>query len=456
MNRLRLGLRPLLFLAAALSIAVGLGTVAVSVHAVASRQLSAYAARRDAALGHRIATSLQALYAADGWVGVMRGTQHYADLFDTPISILGPRGAHLFTVAPTGAESGTAPPPPRGPVLRVALAGPEGQPLGTVLLRRPPALEPKLSPILETIETALLRASLVGFVAALGLSMLVGDRIVAPLRRIAEGVRRLGAGDLGHRVQPGGPVEVAGLAEDFNRMAAALETSERSRQQLVADVAHELRTPLTILRGYLEAMAEGVVPVGAEALGMATDQARRLSQLVSDLQDLALADAHQLTLERRDVDVADLLHRLHAAWRLEADKKGVTLRLAPLPAPLPPVRADARRLEQALGNLLDNAVKYTPPGGRVILSAEALADHVAVAVTDNGPGIPPDALPHVFDRLYRVDPARTQATGGFGLGLAIAKQLIELNGGHVTVTSTVGQGTRFLVTLPTRGAAGRS
>lgn len=456
MSRLRLGLRPLLFLAAALSIAVGLGTVAVSVHTVASRQLTAYARNRDAVLGRRIASSLQALYVTDGWVGVMRGTQHYADLLDTPISILGPGGRRLFTVAPAAAGAGPPPAPARGPVLRVRLLGPAGRPLGTVLLRRPPALEPKLSPVLQTIETALLRASLVGFVAALGLSMLVGDRIVAPLRRIAEGVRRLGAGDLGHRVQPGGPVEVAGLAEDFNRMAAALETSEKSRQQLVADVAHELRTPLTILRGYLEAMAEGVVPLGAEALGTATDQARRLSQLVADLQELALADAHQLTLEWGDVDVGELIHRLYAAWRLQAGKKGVALSVDIPPRPLPHVRGDARRLEQALGNIVDNAVKYTPPGGRVVLSAEAAPDRVAVAVTDTGPGIPPEALPHVFDRLYRVDPARTQATGGFGLGLAIAKQLIELNGGQVTVSSTLGQGSRFVVTLPAHGTPERS
>jgi signal transduction histidine kinase len=454
-SRLRLGLRPLLFLAAALSIAVGLGTVAVSVHTVASRQLTAYARTRDAVLSRRIASSLQALYVDDGWVGVMRGTQHYADLFDTPISILGPGGRRLFTVAPAAGLT-TRAPTPVGPLLRVRLFDPAGRPLGTVLLRQPSAFAPRLSPVLQTIETALLRASLVGFVAALALSMLVGDRIVAPLRQIAEGVRRLGGGDLGHRVQPGGPVEVAGLAEDFNRMAAALETSEKSRQQLVADVAHELRTPLTILRGYLEAMAEGVVPVGAEALGTATDQARRLSQLVADLQDLALADAHQLTMDWRDIDPADLLHRLHAAWRLEAEKKGVALSVDLPAGTLPLVRGDLRRLEQALGNLIDNAVKYTPPGGRIVLSAEATHDRVAWAVTDTGPGIPPDALPHVFDRLYRVDPARTQATGGFGLGLAIAKQLIELHGGQITVASTLGQGTRFVVTLPARGTPSHS
>jgi signal transduction histidine kinase len=216
---------------------------------------------------------------------------------------------------------------------------------------------------------------------------------------------------------------------------------------MAADVAHELRTPLTVIAGYIEAMRDGVLAPTPDRLGVIYGEMEHLQHLVGDLRTLSQADAGELKLNTQPVDPRGLLQQTSAAFAHQAEQKGVRLELL-VASDLPPVRADEIRLAQVLDNLLTNALRYTPSGGRIILGAAAHGDRVALTVQDTGPGIPAEALPLIFDRFYRADPSRAETAGQSGLGLAIAKALVEAHGGTLTVESTLGQGTTFRIELP--------
>jgi signal transduction histidine kinase len=236
-------------------------------------------------------------------------------------------------------------------------------------------------------------------------------------------------------------------------MAEGLEQQERLRRTLASDISHELRTPLANIRGYLEALQEGVVAPSPGVLGSLHEEAMLLNRLVDDLQDLSLAEAGQLRLETRPVLLAPLVEAAITALTPRAAEKGIALRAA-LPDDLPPALADPERIGQVLRNLLANALTHTPAGGTVTTTARAAEDRsfLEVTVADSGSGIPAEHLPHVFDRFYRADPSRTRATGGAGLGLAIVRQLVVAHGGEVGAESEPGSGARFRFTLPVAGA----
>lgn len=442
----RWGLWPYLFVTAAVSIAVGLGAVVYSVRQAAARDIQAYSHRRNIALAKRVANTLRYLDATKGWAGVTAGAQHFADLLDTPILIRNPEGVKLLYVYPEQSAKAPASSGKAGAVT-LPIYKAHHRLWAKVTLLRPPLWQPHLSPVLKAIQGSVTTAAVVGFLVALALSGLIGERVITPLRRISEGVRELAAGNLQHRVKVAGPEEVAELGDNFNRMAARLEEGEAERKQLIADVAHELRTPLSILQGYLESMRDGVKLPGPEPIAVASEQTQHLVRLVDDLQELALADARQLSLQREPLDAGDLLRHLAEEWKLTAERQQVVLHVRTLDHPAL-VLGDRQRLRQAIGNLLANAVKYTPAGGHVQVSCTTEGDQVKIRVEDTGPGIAPEHLPHVFDRLYRVDRSRSQHTGGSGLGLAIAKQLVELHGGSIGVDSTVGKGSQFWIALP--------
>jgi two-component system sensor histidine kinase BaeS len=239
---------------------------------------------------------------------------------------------------------------------------------------------------------------------------------------------------------------VARLGHAFNAMASSVEANDHQRRVMVSDVAHELRTPLSNIKGYLEASEDGVVPLDGALVRSLQEEAALLERLVSDLQELALADAGMLRLHPEERDVAELAAQTVAAHRAAADAGGVALELA---AGDPAVAVvDPARIRQALGNLVANAVTFTPAGGVVRVSVLPRPAGVDIAVSDTGPGIGEEHLPYVFDRFYRADPSRSRATGGSGLGLAITKHLVEAHGGRVTVSSTAGKGSTFVITLP--------
>lgn len=287
-----------------------------------------------------------------------------------------------------------------------------------------------------------------GLVAALAVagSLLVSRRVVRPIRALTGASYRLGQGDLTERVPVVGRDELAGLARSFNRMADSLQRGEERQRRLTADVAHELRTPLANLRGYLEALKDGVVTPDPELFASLHEEAVLQQRIVDDLQDLALAEAGSLLYHRSQVDLGELLETCRTAHQAVAETAGV--RLAVSNDDPGCVNADPDRLRQVLGNLVGNALRATAAGGSVALAARREGAYAIVTVSDTGTGIPREHLPYVFDRFWRADAARGRATGGSGLGLAIARQIVTDHGGTIRVASELGAGTTFTIRLP--------
>ncbi|MFD8690207.1 sensor histidine kinase [Streptomyces sp. NPDC059651] len=319
----------------------------------------------------------------------------------------------------------------------------------------PPRLEIRLGtrdeapPTLEVLPAAA-TAGGVALVVMLG-AVLLSRTVLRPVRALTSAARGLEEGDLARRVPGGGRDEIGALGRAFNRMAVSLQDAEERQRRLTGDIAHELRTPLANLRGYLEALRDGVVEPTPELLASLHGEALLQQRIVDDLQDLALAEAGALTYHRADTALGDLLVACGTAHRGQAEAAGVDL--VAVSEDEVHVEADAYRLRQVVGNLVSNALRATPPGGRVTLVAGRRGGSAVVEVRDTGSGIAAEELPHVFDRFWRADKARGRATGGSGLGLAVVRQIVTDHGGTVEVRSEVGTGTVFTVLLPA-GPAG--
>ena len=274
-------------------------------------------------------------------------------------------------------------------------------------------------------------------------------RIGTPLADVMAAADAVAAGDFSARVRENVPGEFGQLARSFNNMAAGLAQSEQQRRNLTADVAHELRTPLQIIQGNLESILDGVYEPSREILASTLEETRLLSRLVKDLQTLSLAEAGQLPLHPQPLFAADLLADVQTSFSGQAAIMGIELTCEVDPdAPLN-LLGDPDRLDQVLSNLVANALRHTPTGGKISLRAHSLPGLVRLEVQDSGSGIAPADLPFIFDRFYRADPARLrQPGGGSGLGLAIARQLVQAHAGQIRVSSALGQGSTFQVDLP--------
>ena len=285
----------------------------------------------------------------------------------------------------------------------------------------------------------------VAVAAAVALAIVLARRLAVPLQSIGRAARRIADGDYAARVPRDGPEEVASLADSFNQMAAALEEQERLRRDFITNAAHELKTPLTNLTGYLEALRDGVIPAEAATYDSLLEETERLVRLSSSLDDLAAGEADLGLDELRDLDLGQAVRAAAELASAAAVRHELTLDVE-VPDGLA-ARANPDRLAQVLGNLLQNAVRYTPPGGRVLVRADRRPGDVLVTVSNTGPGIPEADLPRVFERFYRVDKSRDRSRGGAGIGLAIVRQLVEAMGGHVGVSSNDGL-TQFWFSLP--------
>jgi len=332
-----------------------------------------------------------------------------------------------------------------------------GQRIGTVVVASAVAgTQTPTGEFLSAVNRSILLAALFAGILALTLGGVLFFQLTAPIRRLTAAAHAIAAGDLNQRVAVHSRDELGELAGAFNAMAANLAASEGQRRQLVADVAHELRTPLSVLQANLEAMQDGILPTDAEQLASLHEETLLLGRLVADLRLLSLAEAGQLKLELVQADLGDLVRRAAERLRPAATAKGVDL-VTQITPDSPRVKLDIDRFTQMLGNLVDNALRYTPGGGRIVLAVgwggePGKAHRPTVTVTDTGSGIPPDDLPHVFDRFYRGDKSRARASGGSGLGLAIVRQLVEAHHGTVRAESPVfhaadgsGFGTRIVV-----------
>jgi signal transduction histidine kinase len=299
-------------------------------------------------------------------------------------------------------------------------------------------------------ELAVLAGVAVG--VGIGAGLLIAGRLARPLTALSAAARRVARGDLAARPQVPPRLlrradETGGLLRDFTAMAEALEHLEAERRVGAASVAHELRTPLTVLQSRLEAARDGLLRVDDGELATLLQQTRVLSRLVDDLKTLSLAEAGRLHLAPRSVDLGHLAQRVAMGFRTAAAARGVRLDLGVPPAAVR-ARADPDRVAQVLANLLDNALRHTPAGGAVRVRVAQGADGAVVTVADSGPGFPDDVLDRVFDRFSRADTARSRATGGSGLGLAVVKTLVDLHGGRVEARNA--DGAQVVVTLPTR------
>ncbi|MFN8520270.1 MAG: ATP-binding protein [Chloroflexota bacterium] len=300
---------------------------------------------------------------------------------------------------------------------------------------------------IEAMRQALLGATLIAVVTATIVSFAVAARIANPITSLAAAARRIAHGHYAERVSADATDEIGELAESFNEMAGSLEATERRRMQLVGDVAHELRTPLTTLDGYLEGLEDGVIEPTEATWRLLRGETARLTRIVNDLSELWRAESREVPLLLGPVDASGVCRDVAERMAPLAEPRSVRL---VVDASVPRVAvADRDRLSQVVSNFVSNAIRYAPEGSTVVIKSDASEGSVGISVRDEGPGLAPGQLEAVFERFYRVDPSRSRAMGGSGIGLAIARALAEAMGGRAWAESAgLGRGATFHVELP--------
>ena len=444
-------------------ILVAVGTVAVLTGRVTETAFRRYTLTRSG-MWDGLTARLAAYYAERGsWEGlqdaVMRLDHRWARMRGREMGPSGgpPMMMDFRVLDPQGRVVADTQGLPRGSVSRGELetALPievDGDEVGYLLpaLRNPPRwpLDAAQAAFLSRVRRTLWIGAAAAMAAALVVGGILFRSVTAPLRELTAASESIAEGDLTARAEVRGEDEVAQLAASFNEMAESLKRMEDARRSQTADIAHELRTPLTVLQGTLEAMLDGVYASDEENLEAALRQTRTLSRLIEDLRILALADAGKLHLETACLELGPFLTQLVEAYRPRAEALGISLtaRIAQSPSE---VYVDRDRVAQVVGNLLTNALHYVPRGGHVRVETAAAGDDVVVSVIDDGPGVAAEDLPHVFKRFWRADRARRRATGGSGLGLSIASQIVEAHGGRIWAEETPGGGLTVRFSLPT-------
>jgi two-component system OmpR family sensor kinase/two-component system sensor histidine kinase BaeS len=451
--------------------AVAVGLVAVLANRATTQQFQIYVSQGRQLRAERLAPEFVAYYARTGsWEGV---STWMADLLAAQPAGRGPgqgRGQGLGTLTDRLLLAGSD-----GQVLADSqneLVGSqlsatelamgvsvqvEGRSVGTLLVPAAGSIHESLEgEFLREVNQSLVWAGLGAGVLALALGLLLARQLTAPLRALTQAARHMARGDLNQRVRVRGGDEIGELGQAFNQMAQSLSRQETLRRNLMSDIAHELRTPLSIIRGDLEALLDGVYAPTPEALASLQEETLLLARLVDDLRALAQAEAGQLRLEHQPTDLAELLHGVVEGFDLLAESQGQILTLD-IPSErsghgLAWVDADPLRVRQVVANLVSNALRHTPQGGRVTVSAVQHPGEVQISVADDGSGIAPEDLPHVFDRFWRgVRPgaaAHPRVGNGSGLGLAIARELVRAHKGRIWVESEPDEGSTFHFTLP--------
>lgn len=330
----------------------------------------------------------------------------------------------------------------------------DGQEVGYFLGREPPrnpgsAFDPNRAQLdfLQRVNQTLILAALGAAALALIMGVLLARSLSHPLQELTQATRAVAQGDLTLQVPVRSQDELGQLASAFNQMSTQLGRARDQRRQMTADIAHDLRTPLSIILGHSEALHEGILLPTPDTFYIIHDEAKRLSRLVEELRTLSLAEAGELPMSPRAVAPEALLERALVAYTPQAQKQDISLTLQ-APPDLPAINVDPDRMAQVFDNLLNNALRFTPAGGQITLGAAAADDMVHFWVRDSGPGIPADDLAHIFNRFYRGDKARQRQEGSSGLGLAIARSIVESHQGRIWAASAMGQGATFHLELP--------
>jgi len=299
---------------------------------------------------------------------------------------------------------------------------------------------------LRTVRGATVLSAVGASILALVLGSLLAFGLTRAIHEMKSAALDIAQGKYGRQVNVRSKDELGELAQAFNQMSRQLEKAIQARRQMTADIAHDLRSPLTVIQGYTEALSDGKLEGSEEVYQILHQETQQLSRLIDDLRLLSLADAGELPLALQAIAPKVLLERAQARFQIQAAHKQVQL-LVEAQEPLASIRVDSERMTQVLDNLIQNALRYTSPGGTIWLRAAQDAQRVMLQVCDNGAGIAEQDLPRIFDRFYRADPSRSQ-NGESGLGLAIVKSLVEVQGGSIAVQSALGKGTTFTITFP--------
>jgi signal transduction histidine kinase len=303
------------------------------------------------------------------------------------------------------------------------------------------------SNFLDRINLQILWGGLTAIGIALFLAIILSRTLTRPIRELTVATRVVSEGNLAQPVPVRSKDELGQLAESFNRMNADLARSLNLRRQMTADIAHELRTPISIILGHAEAVHDGVMSASSETVEVIREEAMRLERLVDDLRILSMADAGELKLALRPYPPRKLLDDAHRVFNHRARQKKISLQVKAA-SELPDLTVDPERMKDVLSNILDNALRYTPEGGQITLSANVLDNQVEMRVRDTGPGVAAEELDRIFERFYRAEASRTREEGGSGLGFAIAKSIVEKHNGRIWAESKPGEGLTVVVRLP--------
>jgi two-component system OmpR family sensor kinase len=422
--------------------------IAFSVSFVGMRiEIGRYARIQFGSMPDSVGRQLSAYYQQrDGWDGVQVLLEYDVPLSLALVTVADAEGRTVYDTR-GGTIGRTLPSEERENMWRITV---DGQVVGYYILEGPDEFRAG-SPermLLRGLQSLLFFAALLATGIGLVVSGVLTRGLTIPLRHLVAASQAVAAGDLSQQVEEQGSDEIVQVARAFNEMTASLGEAEELRENLMADIAHELRTPLSVLQGNLRAILDDVYPLEKGEIARLYDETRLLSRLVDDLRDLAQAEAGQLGLNVRTTDLAALLDLTVTNFEPAAESKQIDLSLE-IAGALPAIEADPDRLVQVLRNLLTNALRHTPPGGRIAVMASPERGCIRVSVADSGQGIAQEHLDRVFDRFWRADRARSRGDGGSGLGLAVAKSLVEAHGGHIWAESVPGQGATLTFEVPT-------
>ena len=440
-------LRFRLWLSFTLVILVTIGTVFFFINQATQNEIRRFGERVDQMRADRMEIELSRYYFVKGdWDGIQPFLEQWGNLYGQRIVLTDTNGIVVADSegellgelhAPDSPGRSLSPPWQAGTV-GILYITPESS-LGLGLI--------SLQVLFKAIGLFFIWGGLIAAAGALIITFFLSRRILAPVKALTSAAERLGRGDFSQRVNVKDRSELGDLANTFNSMASDLQRAEQLQRNMVADVAHELRTPLSNIKGYLEAVHDGVIKPDADTISSIDDEAALLSRLVNDLQELSLAEAGELKLTYQMEDIGELIKQTVASVQAQTKTKGITVSIDLPDKPLL-VNIDSHRISEALRNLLVNAVAHTTRGDTITVAVKQWDDYLEVVMTDTGEGIPDVDLPNIFERFYRVDKSRARATGGTGLGLTIAKRLVEAHGGRIEARSELGKGSRFSFTLP--------
>ncbi|MFP4588706.1 MAG: sensor histidine kinase [Candidatus Acetothermia bacterium] len=435
-------LRTRLLVGFVLIVGIAVGTVSYIATQSTKAEFGRYISRDQAERYEKLSLLLSQYFrTAEGWEGVQRVIDQIGDSYRERIVLTTPEGQ---VVGDSQDELRKQDIPDNWPG-KIGTLKLNNQAIGKLYIRSRESTPVEKS-FLSSVNRSVLLGALVAGLASIVLAFLYSKKIAGPIKSITAASRKMKEGDLQQRVEVNSKDEIGELADSFNSMVASLEKQERLRKNMVSDVSHELRGPLSNIQGYLEALQEGLLEPEPEIINSLYQESLLLGRLTDDLHDLARAEAGQLQLEKQPVVLEDIIGDAvnSVVTRTTRDQIEICSDLSSTTM----VRADPNRIGEVLRNLLNNAVRHSPENETVTVSIERRAEEAVTHVIDNGEGIPSSELPHVFERFYRIDKSRNRSTGGSGLGLTIAREIVEAHDGEIWVESEVDKGSTFSFSLP--------